>query len=98
TTICHEIFHFQFLYYYANFCRKQGLNKKQIEDLKEALTVLLNIEEFDNIILVEDVGYPDHQVLRQKILNIWKKGRDFYLTNKNGFKIFLEKIIKNVEL
>jgi len=93
TTICHEIFHFQFLYYYSDFCRKQGLNKNQIEDIKEALTVLLNVKEFDDIILSQDGGYPNHQTLRKKILNTWQNNRNLYLKDKNGFEIFLEKII-----
>lgn len=98
TTVCHETFHFQFLYYYVDFCKRQGLNKDQIEDLKESLTVLLNTEEFDNIILIEDIGYLHHQTLRKKMLNIWQKNKDFYLKDKNGFKIFLKKIIEDIKL
>jgi len=93
TTICHEIFHFQFLYYYTDFCRKQGLDKSQIKDIKEALTVLLNAKEFDNIVLSQDGGYPHHQALRKKILNTWQNNRSLYLKDKNGFEIFLKKII-----
>jgi len=40
TTICHEIFHLQFLYYYRDYLKKKGLKNSQIEDLKEALTFL----------------------------------------------------------
>ena len=98
TIICHEIFHFQFLHYYADFCKKQELNKAKIEDIKEALTVLLNTEEFDNIILNEDMGYSHHQILRQTILNIWQENKPFYLENKDGFKIFLETIMKDIKL
>lgn len=97
TTICHEIFHFQFLYYYTNFCRKKGLDKKQIEDIKEALTVLLNTKEFDGIVLSQDPGYSDHQIIRQKILNIWQKNKRLYLKDENGFKTFLKEIIKDIE-
>jgi len=98
TTICHEILHFQFLYYYADFCKRKGLKKKQIETLKESLTILLNAEEFNNIILSIDVGYPNHHALRKKILNTWQKNKNLYLKNENGFEFFLERIIESVEL
>lgn len=52
TTICHEIFHLQFLHYYKNYLKRRGLKKNQIEDLKEAVTFLLNESEFEKIIMV----------------------------------------------
>lgn len=42
TTICHEIMHLQFLHYYKKYLIKKGLNKNRIENMKEALTFLLN--------------------------------------------------------
>ena len=51
TTICHEVMHLQFLHYYKKYLVKKGLRKDQIENLKEALTFLLNEKEFDDIIL-----------------------------------------------
>lgn len=89
TTICHELLHLQFLHYYKDYLKKRGLNNKQIEDLKESLTFLLNEPEFKGIILVEDIGYPKHQGLRKKLKKIWRK-------NKN-FQIFLEKAIKEID-
>jgi len=77
TTICHEIMHLQFLNYYKDYLKKQGLKKDQIEDLKEFLTFLLNEPEFDNIILSQDNGYPEHNKLRGKLKNIWSKNKDF---------------------
>jgi len=77
TTICHEIFHLQFLHYYKEYLRKKGFKKDQIEKFKEALTFMLNEEEFSGIILCEDAGYPDHQKLRKKMLKIWRKEKNF---------------------
>jgi hypothetical protein len=77
TTICHEIMHLQFLNYYKKYLIKKGLKKNQIEDLKEALTFLLNEPEFDKIILSQDDGYPKHKNLRKKLQKIWVKEKDF---------------------
>lgn len=77
TTICHEILHFQFLKYYKKYLEKKGLKNDQIEDLKEALTFLLNETEFEGIILSQDNGYPKHQELRKKLRNIWSKNKNF---------------------
>ncbi|MDD5396537.1 MAG: hypothetical protein PHW24_00565 [Candidatus Moranbacteria bacterium] len=77
TTICHEVMHLQFLHYYKNYLKKNGLTNNQIEDLKESLTVLLNELEFDSIILSDDGGYPQHSKLRKKIAEVWSKNKDF---------------------
>ena len=75
TTICHEISHLQFLYYYKEYCQK-FLSEKQVEDLKEALTFLLNTD-FNDLILSRDVGYPIHKKLKVKLEKAWKKEKNF---------------------
>ena len=87
TTICHEIFHLQFLHYYKKYCRK-FLSEKQTEDLKEALTFILNTD-FSDLILVNDSGYPSHQKLRKELEKIWHK--------RKNFQEFLDKAIKIVK-
>lgn len=77
TTICHEIMHLQFLHYYRNYLKKKGLKNNQVDDLKEALTFLLNEPEFDEIILSQDAGYPDHMALREKLKSNWLKDKNF---------------------
>lgn len=77
TTICHELMHLQFLNYYKNYLKEQGCTNEQIEDLKEAMTFLLNEKDFDDIILSQDVGYPEHVELRAKLKNIWSKNQNF---------------------
>lgn len=88
TTICHEIMHLQFLHYYKKYLIEKGLNNKQIEALKEAITFLLNETEFKEIILVEDVGYPEHKDLRNILQRIWRR--------EKNFDKFLDKAIKEI--
>jgi len=65
-TIAHELLHFQTHQYY-----------NVSEDIKEALTFLLNEKEFDNILIVKDEGYPRHQEIRKELKKNWKKNKDF---------------------
>ena len=76
TTIAHEIFHLQYLHYWGIEVEKK-LGKEKSEDLKEALTFLLDEDEFDKIILCEDGGYPDHLELRKKLSKFWQSKKNF---------------------
>jgi hypothetical protein len=76
-TICHEIMHFQFIHYYQKYCLRQGLTDKQFQDLKEAMTVLLNEPQFRKWPIALDQGYEAHQLLRQQIAKYWH-GRKSY--------------------
>ena len=75
TTIAHELMHLQFYHYFEKEIRKT-LNEKQFQDLKEALTILLNME-FKGILKEKDKGYPGHKKLRNFIEKEWKKRKDF---------------------
>lgn len=68
TTICHEIFHLQFLYYYGKYCR-EFISQEKLDDLKEALTFILDTD-FKDLLLCEDEGYPAHRKLRRKLKKI----------------------------
>lgn len=75
-TVMHELWHFYTWYKYG-IVWEQKIGKQKYNDIKEALTVLLNEECKD--LLPEDVidsGYPQHQELRQKIIDIWKKEKN----------------------
>jgi hypothetical protein len=74
-TAGHEIMHLQFHNTYWNQIEKQ-IGKEKTHDLKEALTVLLNLE-FKDLWFVEDKGYEMHKELRNFIANEWKKEKDF---------------------
>ncbi|MDD3488047.1 MAG: hypothetical protein PHH35_01715 [Candidatus Pacebacteria bacterium] len=81
----HELFHFVFHFYFEKECEKYELTWKQIWDIKEALTVLLN-SEFLDLRLALDKGYPEHQKIRDFILKEWKKNKDFDIVLNNTCK------------
>lgn len=75
-TLLHEVQHFQFYAYYQQLPEVRILTKSQREDLKEALTVILN-HEFAKFMYQDDKGYAPHQKLRKKLEAQWKKEPDF---------------------
>jgi len=74
-TIAHELIHFHFHEHYWGKCEKY-LGNEKTADLKEALTVLLNLE-FKDLGFTEDKGYPKHQELRKELANFWLREKDF---------------------
>ncbi|MBI4438267.1 hypothetical protein HY631_04950 [Candidatus Uhrbacteria bacterium] len=76
-TFLHELQHFQFLHYYAHLPELSHLSAKQIDFLKEALTVILN-DEFLPFMCEKDKGYDMHQELRHELETFWEKEKDFY--------------------
>ena len=61
-------------FYWKNIEKEIG--KEKTGDLKEALTVLLNLE-FKDLWFVEDEGYEEHKELREFITQEWKNNKDF---------------------
>jgi len=74
-TCGHEIMHLYFHKFYWNKIEFK-IGKERTGDLKEALTVLLNVE-FRGLWFAEDCGYESHRDLRNFILEEWKKEKDF---------------------
>jgi hypothetical protein len=74
-TCGHEIFHIYFHRIYEKELSNK-LSKSQFADLKESLTVLLNVE-FKNLFIVRDKGYPVHQELRTFISEQWERSKNF---------------------
>lgn len=75
-TIMHELWHF---YTWQRFGAdyEARIGKQKYNDIKEALTVLLNIECVDLLPEgVTDTGYPQHKELRERILEIWRGSKD----------------------
>lgn len=75
-TMMHELWHF---YTWEKFGAEwmAKLGKEKYNDIKEALTVLLNIE--CRHLLPEgseDNGYPQHQKIRSKIIQFWEKDKN----------------------
>ncbi len=72
----HELWHF-YTWYGLGTEQEEILGKEKYNELKEALTVLLNIECKDLLPEgVTDAGYPQHQELREKILEYWQKDKN----------------------
>lgn len=74
-TIMHELWHFYTWYKFGFYEEKIG--KQTYNDIKEALTVLLNVECKD--LLPEgkqDNGYEQHKELREQILRLWSEDKD----------------------
>jgi hypothetical protein len=74
----HELMHFMFHKYYDRVCVEKGLNKNQMWDVKEAFSVLLNVE-FDQFRFQSDSGknHPLHLALREIIKSSWEEKHDF---------------------
>jgi len=72
----HELMHFMFHKYYWKMCERKGLSWKQIWDIKESFTVLLNTG-FANLRFQSDNGYPEHKQIRLAITKSWNKYHNF---------------------
>lgn len=75
STVMHELWHF-YTWYKFGITDESILGKQKYNDLKEALTVLLNVEFPDLLNSKKDFGYPQHQELRAKILTLWQEKPD----------------------
>lgn len=89
-TIAHELMHLQFIHYYQKYCMDKGLTKKEFEDLKESLTVLLNYAPFKSLVKAKDLGYKPHQKLRGYIAKEWKRNKDFKKLLDNSIEYIKE--------
>ena len=72
----HELWHF-YTWYKFGVTWEAKIGKQKYNDLKESLTVLLNLECKD--LLGEktyDGGYPQHKEIREKITQLWTKEKD----------------------
>lgn len=68
-TVMHELFHF-----YTWHAFGQVIPKEKYNDIKESLTVLLNLE-FADLMNGEDRGYQQHTEMRQEISRMWREGK-----------------------
>jgi hypothetical protein len=87
---CHEVMHLFFHYYFFDDCVKKGLTDSQTQDLKEAVTALLNYE-FEDIIDKKDYGHKGHKDLRKLISEEWQK-----MPEKN-FEKLLDLVIEKIK-
>jgi len=70
----HELWHF---YTYRKFgASMEAIGSAKFNDIKESLSVLLNIECLDLLDGEIDHGYPQHQALRKIISAAWRETKD----------------------
>ena len=75
-TIMHELLHFYTWYAWHERLMAKGLTPQEYNDIKESLTVLLNIEFFDLMNGEVDAGYPQHKEMRDRIAYLWNEHKD----------------------
>ena len=92
-TCCHEILHLHFHKFYFNKLKKE-VGEKEAHNIKEAMTVLLNIE-FKDLISGEDGGYPMHEELRNFIKKEWLEEKDFDELTKKCVKFVRQSPLKD---
>lgn len=78
-TAMHEIMHIFFHKQWWKFCENQGVPTKNIWDIKEATTVLLNLW-FKDLLIDIDLGYEEHTELRHLIKKWFLENRNFQET------------------
>lgn len=75
-TAMHELWHFYTWYKYGVKWEAK-LGRDKYNEIKEALTVLLNVECKDLLPEgVQDYGYMQHKELREKILKLWEDDKN----------------------
>ncbi|MDP2586931.1 MAG: hypothetical protein Q8P32_04135 [Candidatus Komeilibacteria bacterium] len=78
-TIMHELWHWYFYFTVGKEIEtRSGI--KIYNDIKEALTVLLNVEFNDLLGGAEDKGYPQHGDLREFIVGAYEETNNIYKT------------------
>jgi hypothetical protein len=69
--LMHELFHFYTWDAFGREMIKNGYDPLKYNDIKESLTVLLNIEYKDLMKNMVDKGYSQHKAMREEILKLW---------------------------
>lgn len=84
-TIMHELLHW---YYFAFFGESvvKRFGQHRSNDIKEALTVLLNEEFSDLMPGVTDPGYPQHRKLRETIVQTYRETHDIASTIESALQ------------
>lgn len=90
SVLAHELLHFITYKHFKSYCIEKGLTEPQFQDLKESLTVVLNSPVFDEILLIEDYGYPDHEKLRSFLEKKFLSGADFDALIDHGINYLLK--------
>ena len=101
TIIIHEISHIYFQKYINSqkFMKLNNISKisdliseKERNELKEIITVIINTE-FSDVIDRLDEGYPNHKNIREKVLKLWRKDKNFDKWMTKVIKIYKKRAI-----
>lgn len=76
-TICHELMHLYFMNGFQIYLAQNGLDEDQILNINEALTILLNFEFSDYIVLPEKNKKPSTYPLQDEIVKMYRDGKEF---------------------
>lgn len=76
-TICHELMHLYFMNSFQIYLAQRGLSHDQIMEINEAITILLNFEFSDYIILPEKNEKPTTYPLQNEIVKMYRDNKDF---------------------
>ncbi len=76
-TFAHELLHFQTHHYFHEILDRQLPAGSSYQDVKEALTVILNDIFPLEVLGVPDRGYPAQQALREQLFAHWQAHHDF---------------------
>ena len=68
----HEASHLLFKKYYSNYCKDIGCCEKEIDIIKELVTVITD----DVFSPMQDGGWECHMQYRKQVLKAWKTSRD----------------------
>lgn len=74
--ILHELLHFYTNQKYYDALKQDGLSDEQYNNIKESMTVLLNVVFKDLLSNATDKGYPQHQVMRDWMRDEYAKNPD----------------------
>lgn len=78
-TIMHELMHFWTWHRFQEEVRNGNLTELQYNNVKEALTELLNIV-FSDLLDSIDMGYPQHKNMRRTVRETWERTHDIKQT------------------
>lgn len=76
-TMCHELMHLYFMNNFQIYLAQNGLSETDTANINESLTVLLNYEFCDYIVLPEDNKKPTTRPLQDEIVKLYRDNRDF---------------------
>jgi len=76
STAMHELMHFYTWEVFKQYLIDENISKELYNDIKESLTVLLNLEFADLLGREEDRGYPQHAEMRARISVLWNESKD----------------------